>query len=163
MKGYRLVKKYNSIRIPIKESCNLIGWEHFVPQLENQNFARKRICSEIKYEYYIILDYFILYYIRLFPEKKIMRKCFWKMQKTLFLTYFGPVFPIFGQKRILLKILLSKKTYEQILSNTDFRWTHTLTHACTNRKVWFYTTFPMEVKKWVNCLQELPLCKCWVE
>lgn len=39
------------------------------------------------------------------------------------------------QNFAITKILLSKKTYEQILSNTDFRWTHTLTHACTNRKV----------------------------
>ena len=30
-----------------KESCNLIGWQHFGPQLENQNFARYEIGGEI--------------------------------------------------------------------------------------------------------------------
>ena len=31
----------------LKQSCNLIGQQRFSPQLENQNFARYRICAKI--------------------------------------------------------------------------------------------------------------------
>ena len=43
-----------------KESCNLIGWQHFGPQLETQNFVRYGISGEIS----ITILIFILDYLR---------------------------------------------------------------------------------------------------
>ena len=60
----------------LKKSCNLIGRQHFGPLIENQNFARYGIGSEISTTILVsILDYF---------QEKIMTKFFKK-------SYFGAI------------------------------------------------------------------------
>ena len=45
-------------KLHLKESCNLIGWQHFDPELENQNFARYGIGEETSTTILLsILDY----------------------------------------------------------------------------------------------------------
>ena len=74
-----------------KESCNLIGWQHFGTYPENQNFARYRIVGEISITLVFILDYF---YFR----EKLMTKFKKKKKKTLFWGHFFPFLLKFGQK-----------------------------------------------------------------
>ena len=77
-----------------KESCNLIGQQHFGLKLENQDFARYGIGSKISITTLVfIFDYF---------QEKLTTN-FSKNQKKLFRGHFGPFFSKFEQKRIFLK------------------------------------------------------------
>ena len=74
-----------------KESSNLIGWQHFGPYLETQDFTRYGIGGEIL----MTILVFILEYFR----EKLMRKFFKKPSKP----YFGLLPSKFDQKLIFLE------------------------------------------------------------
>ena len=79
-----------------KESGNFVRRiVHFCPYLENQNFARYRVGSEIS----ISISFIIL---RLF-SRKTNDKIFQKIKKTLFRGHLGFFQPKFGQKLIFLE------------------------------------------------------------
>ena len=67
-----------------KESCNLIGRQHFGKELESQDFAR----YGTDYEISITMLVFILDYC----EKKLIPKIFKKINKILFLWPFWALF-----------------------------------------------------------------------
>ena len=125
-----------------KESCNLIGWQLFGPLLDNQNFSRYGIASEISTTILIsILDYL---------QEKLMTPFFKKSKKP----YFESLLPKFGQKRVFLEertlsvyrysnylrpCRKSEKTIEPFLRKM-LKWR---TDGRTDRqtgKRWFYRT-----------------------
>ena len=82
-------------KLHLKESCNLIGWQHFDPELENQNFARYGIGEETSTTILVsILDY---------SQEKLMTKFSKKSKKCYFRGHFGHFWPKFGQKWIFLE------------------------------------------------------------
>ena len=76
-----------------KESCNLIGWQHFGPLLETQNYARYvgKISTAILV---FIIDYF---------QEKLTSQNFSKNPKHPILGPFGALLPNLGQKWIFLE------------------------------------------------------------
>ena len=59
MQKINLIIHFFLTTLNFKESCNLIGWQHFGPLIEAQNFAR--YVSEILITMLVfILDYFQL-------------------------------------------------------------------------------------------------------
>ena len=81
-----------------KKSWNLIGWQHFGPLLERQNFARCRIGDEISTT--ILVSIF-----RLFP-KKLMTKFFEKSKKPYLGAISSPFCPNLGKNELSWKKLL---------------------------------------------------------
>ena len=78
----------------VQESCNLIGCQHFGPQLETQNVAR--YVGEISIAILVlILDYF--------QEKLTWQNFSKNKKKKLFGDHSGPLLPKIGQKLIFLK------------------------------------------------------------
>ena len=68
----------------------MIHWQHFDPQLENQNFTRYGIGSELSITILVfILDYF---------QEKLVTKFLKKSKKRYFVGHFGPFLHKFGQK-----------------------------------------------------------------
>ena len=131
-----------------KESCNLIGWQHFGPKHKNlENFARCGIGAEIT----IAILVFILNY---FKEKR-KTKFSTKSKKTLFWGHLGPLLPKFGQKWIFLgkrpwQFLIfqsstivpkiKKKLRSHSWENTKLTDAHTNRQSETDRQQWFYRT-----------------------
>ena len=120
-----------------KKSCNLISWQTFGPELENQNSARHGIGGETSKTMLVsILDYF---------QEKLITKVFSKKP------YFGPYLFKFGQKWIFLEIFFrysnylpscqkSEKTIALFLRKMLNWQTHGQTDKETDRQQWFYRT-----------------------
>ena len=78
-----------------KESCNMIGQQHFGPWVENQNFARSGIGGEVSITVLVFsLDYF---------RKKLIPKIFKKSKKSYLGAILGPFFLNFGKNEFPLK------------------------------------------------------------
>ena len=80
-----------------KESCNLIGEQHFNPKLKNQNSVKYEIGSEISITILVfILDYF---------QEKLMPEFFKTPEKKYIYMWhhFGPFLPKFAQKMNFLR------------------------------------------------------------
>ena len=104
-----------------KESCNLIGWQHFGPQLQNQNFARYGIGREISTTILLsILDYF---------QEKLRTKYFKKSKKPLFWGSFWAIFAkICPKVNFPGKMALSVFRYSNYLPSCQN--THKNNHFC---------------------------------
>ena len=125
-----------------KESCNLIGWQRFGPELENQNFQRHWIDGEIS----IAILVFTLGYF----QEKIITKSFKKSKKSK-KPYFGPFLLQFGQKWTFLEkrtrpvsyfndlksCQKSEKNNESFLRKIPNGRMDRLTERSTDRKWWF--------------------------
>ena len=81
--------------IHFKESCNLIGWEHFGPQLQAQNFNRYGPDGEIRITILVFpLDY---------SQEKLMTITIFKKSKNPILGSFWALFSWIWQKSIFLE------------------------------------------------------------
>ena len=81
--------------IHFKESCNLIGQQHFGPYLENQKFARYGICGEISITILVFIsDYF---------QEKLTSKFFEKLKKHYFGSIMGHFFLDLGKNEFSWK------------------------------------------------------------
>ena len=97
-----------------KKSCNLIGWQHFGPLLENQNFVRYGIAGKISATILVsILGYF---------QEKLMTKFF---QKPYFGSILGSFYSNLGKKDVCWK----KR------SLSDFRYSNYLPSCQKSEKI----------------------------
>ena len=80
--------------LSFKESCNLICWQNFGPQLEYSEIFQI-------WDWPQNINNNISFHFRSFPKKSNV-KVFQKMQKTLFWGHFALFLPKFGQKWIFL-------------------------------------------------------------
>ena len=93
MPKMKFITDFFSEILHFQESCNLIGWQHFDPLLEKQNFARYGIGGDISTtKLFSILDWL---------QEKLMTT-FFKKSKKPFLQPFWTLLPI-GQKWIFLE------------------------------------------------------------
>ena len=79
-----------------KESCNLIGQQHFSPQLENQNFSRYGTDGEIS----ITILVFTLGFFQEKTNDKIFQK---NPKKTIRRAILGPFYPNFSKNEFSWK------------------------------------------------------------
>ena len=91
--------------ILILKPCNLIGWEHFGPNLRNQNFPKYGIQTRIQE----ILQTLI----RDQMQEKLMTKFFNTFKKP----HFSPFSPFFGQKYFFQKYLALSCTKHGLLKS----------------------------------------------
>ena len=92
----------NPEQILIKESCNLIGREHFGPYPSNKNFP-KYLCRNTANN--------LNFHYRTNSVKSNDQNFQYIQKKTLFLAYFWSIFPVFGAKRFFPKNLAVMRNF----------------------------------------------------
>ena len=123
-----------------KESCNLTGWQHFCPQLENQNFPRYGVGGEISIT--------ILTFISNHFQEKLMTKFFKKFKKPYFGLFLAPFCSNLGKNGFTWKkglcqflnitiIYHRAKNQKKLMSHS---WEKCRTDGQTDGQWWFYRT-----------------------